>query len=206
MGVLKDVQINSLNQAIPPMIYQYKENAYPEYLVFRIMKGKEQDILPVIEYEWRKIAGDDPFNTFSVTDRFNEMYGSEERFSKIIGIFCLISILLSCFGILAYIAYNIKRKTKEIGIRKVYGARTREVITLFYKEIAIWFVLSSFIAFPLAYYIMSKWLENFAYRTTLSWWIFVLSVISSFGIAIITTILQTWKTARRNPVETLQYE
>jgi len=206
IGVLKDVHINSLNQAIPPMIYRYKENAYPEYLVFRIMKGKEQEILPVIEYEWRKIAGDDPFKTFSVTDRFNEMYGSEERFSKIIGIFCLIAILLSCFGILAYIAYNIKRKTKEIGIRKVHGARTREVITLFYKEIAIWLVLSSFIAFPLAYYIMSKWLENFAYRTTLSWWIFVLSAILSFGIAIITTILQTWKTARRNPVETLQYE
>jgi putative ABC transport system permease protein len=118
----------------------------------------------------------------------------------------MIAILLSCFGIFAHVAYNIKRKTKEIGIRKVFGAKTGEVISLLYYEFAVMVVLASFIAIPFAYAIMSKWLENFAYRTTLSWWIFVLSAISSFGIAIITSILQTWRTARRNPVESLRYE
>lgn len=206
IGVLKNVHVNALRRAIPPMIYRYKENAYPEYMVFRITEGKEHVANRLIKSEWQKIAGEKPYRIFSVADHFREMYGTEERLSKIIGFFCLIAILLACFGILAHVTYDIRRRTKEIAVRKVFGAKTREVITLFYSEILRWFILSSVIAFPVSYFIMNRWLDNFAYRTSLSWWIFLLAIIASFGIAVVITIVQTWQTADRNPVETLKYE
>jgi len=206
IGVFKDVHVSSLSQAIPPMIYRYKENSYPDYMVFRINDEKKQVALALIQNEWQKIAGEEPCKTFSVADSFRGMYGGEERLSTITGAFCLIAILLSCFGILAHVTYSIQRRTKEISIRKVFGAKTIQVITLLYTEIVHWCVVSFFIAFPVSYFIMSKWLENFAYKTIFSWWVFVLSFILTFGIAFLITILQTWRTARRNPVETLHYE
>lgn len=206
IGVLKDVHLNALTEAIPPMIYRYKQNAYPEYMVFRINKGQVQEALVLIESEWQKFAGDEPCNTISVADNFRKMYDSEERISKIIGFFCVIAILLSCFGILSHVTYSIQRRIKEIGIRKVHGAKISGVITLLYTEIVKWFIISSMIAIPVSYFIMNRWLDNFAYKIALNWWIFASSLILLFGIAILVTIIQTWGIARRNPVEALRYE
>ena len=206
IGVLRDVHVNSLTKAIPPMIYRYKENAYPEYMVFRINKGQEQEAFDLIKSEWQNFAGEEPCNTVSLVDNFRKMYGSEERISKIIGFFCLIAILLSSFGILSHVTYSIQRRIKEIGIRKVHGAKISGVITLLYTEIVKWFIVSSMIAIPASYFIMNRWLNNFAYKTALNWWIFASSLILLFGIAFMVTIIQTWGIARRNPVETLRYE
>ncbi len=206
IGVFKDIHINSLAQAIPPMIYRYKKNAYPEYMVFRIESGREATALPLIKNEWEKVSDGKPFESFTVADKFDAMYGNEERLSKIIGAFCLVAVLLSCFGLFAHIAFSVQRRTKEIGIRKVNGAKISEVLTIlnadFIKEVIIAFAFAT----PVAWVAMNKWLENFAYKTTLSWWIFALAGALALGVALLTVSWQSWRAATRNPVEALRYE
>jgi putative ABC transport system permease protein len=206
IGVFKDMNISSLAQNIPPMIYRYKENAYPQYMAFRAKAGQEDKAISLIKSEWGKISDDKPFSTFSVADRFNFMYRDEECLSKIIGAFCLIAVMLSCFGLLAYVALYISQRTKEIGIRKVNGASVSEVISMLNKDFVKWVFIAFIIATPIAYYVMHKWLENFAYKAELSWWIFAISGVLALGIALLTVSWQSWKAAIRNPVEALRYE
>ena len=206
IGVFKDVNINSLAQRIPPMIYCYKGYSYPRYMAFRINPGKENLARSLIKREWGKIAGDEPVTVFSVTDRFNSMYGNEERLSKIIAAFCLVAVVLSCFGLLSHIALSVTYRTKEIGIRKLNGARISEVMTMLNKDFVKWVAIAFVIATPIAYYAMQKWLENFAYKTTLNWWIFALAGLLALGIALLTVSWQSWRAATRNPVEALRYE
>jgi putative ABC transport system permease protein len=134
------------------------------------------------------------------------MYRNEERLSKIIGAFCLIAVMLSCLGLLAYVALSVSQRTKEIGIRKVNGARISEVMSLLNKDFVKWVAIAFVIAVPIAYYAMNKWLENFAYKTELSWWIFALAGLLALGIALLTVSFQSWRAATRNPVEALRYE
>ncbi len=206
IGVLKDIHINSLNQAIPPMIYRYKKNAYPQYMVFRIQNGHEKEALLQIKEQWEKLSGGKPFEPFSVEEKFKAMYGNEEKLSKIIGAFCLVAVLLSCFGLLAYTTLLTQQRTKEIGIRKVNGAKTGEILAMLNKDFVKWVAIAFMVACPIAYYAMNKWLENFAYKTTLSWWVFALAGLLAFGIAMLTISFQSYKAATRNPIESLRYE
>ncbi|MCG6188035.1 ABC transporter permease [Maribellus maritimus] len=206
IGVLKDININSLAQAIPPMIYRYKKNAYPEYMVFRVKPGYEAKALPIIKSEWGEISGGKPFELFTVADKFDAMYGGEERLSKIIAAFCLVAVLLSCFGLFSHIAFSVQRRTKEVGIRKVNGASISEVLALLNIDFVKWVIIAFIIATPIAYYAMNKWLENFAFKTSLSWWIFALAGLLALGIALLTVSWQSWRAATRNPVEALRYE
>ena len=130
IGVFKDINVGSLSQSIPPMIYRYKENSYPQYVVFRVEVGREEDAAQTINEEWNKIFDEARFEWFTVAERFDLMYGNEERISKIIGAFSLIAVLLSCFGLLASISFSIVRRTKEIGIRKVNGAGITELLSI----------------------------------------------------------------------------
>jgi putative ABC transport system permease protein len=206
IGVFKDMNINSLAQNIAPMIYRYKENSYPQYIAFRVKEGQNSQAMALIKSEWKKISDGKPFSAFSVADRFNSMYENEERLSKIIGAFCLIAVVLSCFGLLAYVAMSVSQRTKEIGIRKVNGARISEVMTMLNRDFVKWVAIAFVIATPIAYYTMNKWLENFAYKTSLSWWIFALAGLLALGIALLTVSWQSWKAATRNPVEALRNE
>lgn len=206
IGVFKDVNINSLAQNIPPMIYWYKDYFYPQYMAFRVKAGQEDKAMALIKSEWGKISEGKPFNTLAVAERFKTMYGEEERISKIIGAFCLIAVVLSCFGLLANIALSVSHRTKEIGIRKVNGATVTEILTLLNTGFVKWVAVAFVIAAPIAYYTMHRWLENFAYKTELSWWIFALAGLLALGIALLTVSWQSWKAATRNPVEALRYE
>lgn len=206
IGVLKDVHVNSLNQSIPPMIYLYKRNAYPQYMSLRVQLGKEKEAMAIIGKEWEKLSEGKPLDSFVVAERFQQMYGSEERLSKIIGAFCLIAVFLSCFGLLAYTASMAQNRTKEIGIRKVNGAKVSEILTMLNKDFIKWIAIAFVVACPISYYAINKWLENFAYKTTLSWWIFALAGVLALGIALLTVSWQSLRAATRNPVEALRYE
>jgi putative ABC transport system permease protein len=134
------------------------------------------------------------------------MYGPEERFAKTIGLFALLAIVISCMGIFGLAIFSSERKSKEIGIRKVNGARISEVMLMlnsdFIKLVAVAFVIAT----PAAWYIMHKWLADFAYKTELSWWIFAVSGLLAMSIALLAVSWQSWKAATRNPVEALRYE
>jgi putative ABC transport system permease protein len=109
-------------------------------------------------------------------------------------------------GIFAMSLYYIQQKIKEIGVRKVNGAKVSEVVVMLNKDFLIWVAIAFIIATPIAYYAMNKWLESFAYKTSLSWWIFALAGLLALGIALLTVSWQSWKAATRNPVEALRYE
>jgi putative ABC transport system permease protein len=114
--------------------------------------------------------------------------------------------MISILGILGMTIFSIERRTKEIGIRKVAGATNPEILILLNREFFIWVVVAFLIASPIAFYIMNNWLQNFVYKTQLSWWIFALAGIIAFGIALLTVNLQSWRAANRNPVDVLRYE
>jgi len=141
-----------------------------------------------------------------MSDEVAALYQKEKQFGVICGVFSFVILLITCTGLFAMSLRDARQRTKEIGIRKVNGARTSEVLLLLNKEFLIWVAISFGIACPIAWYAMSKWLESFAYKTPLSWWIFALAGMLALGIALLTVSWQSWKAATRNPVESLRYE
>jgi len=136
----------------------------------------------------------------------NEEYKEELHLKNITIAFSILAILISVLGILGMTVFSIDRKIKEIGIRKVNGATVSEILAMLNKDFVKWVAIAFVIATPIAYYAMHKWLENFAYKTELSWWIFALAGLLALGIALLTVSWQSWKAATRNPVEALRYE
>ena len=134
------------------------------------------------------------------------MHRENSNYAKLIGSCCFISLFLSMIGLFAVSFNNSRRRVKEIGIRKVNGAQTSEVITLLNQDFIKWVIIAFVIACPLAYYTMNNWLKNYAYKTELSWYIFALAGLLAMGIALLTVSWQSWKAATRNPVEALRYE
>jgi len=134
------------------------------------------------------------------------MYESESKLTASLNVFAGIAILIACMGLLALTILAMQNRTKEIGIRKVNGAKVSEILAMLNKEFIKWVVIAFVIATPIAYYAMHKWLESFAYKTNLSWWIFALAGLLALGIALLTVSWQSWRAATRNPVEALRYE
>jgi putative ABC transport system permease protein len=118
----------------------------------------------------------------------------------------LLALFIAGIGLFGLSAFTIERRTKEIGIRKVNGARTTEIMVLLNRDITKWVIIALVVACPVAWFAMNKWLQNFAYRTEIKWWIFVLAGLIALVIALMTVSLQSWRAASRNPVETLRYE
>jgi putative ABC transport system permease protein len=147
-----------------------------------------------------------PFNYSFLNDKINQAYVKESQTLKLITWFLVFGIILFSLGMLSLALILINKRTKEIGIRKVNGAKITEILTLPNKDFVIWAVIAFILATPITYYSMSKWLENFAYKTTLSWWLFALAGLIALGIALLTVSWQTFRAARRNPVEALRYE
>ncbi len=207
VGILKDINFRSLQSRIEPVVYRYAgENWLAGYLTVRIVHSRLASAIKFVNSSWEKSAPGVPFQYFFIKDKYLEGYKAEERLAKIVGTFALLAIFLSCLGLVAMTAYLSIRRTKEIGIRKIHGSKTISVMLMlstgFVKITAIAYV----IACPIAWYIMHKWLQSFAYQTVLSWWIFGLAGIISLLIVQITVSWQSWRAATRNPVEALRYE
>ncbi len=162
--------------------------------------------MKVIENLWKKIFGNEPFS-FSFYDQyFDSLYKKEERQSKALTLFVIIAFIITCMGLLSQVLQNTQNRIKEIGIRKINGATIKEVMLLLNKEFVWTVVIAFIIATPIAYYVMTKWLESFAYKTVLSWWIFALAGVAALLIALLTVSWQSYRAASRNPVEALRYE
>jgi putative ABC transport system permease protein len=207
IGVLKDINIRSLQTQIEPVVYRYTgANWLAGYVTLRINQSNYPQTIKFIRETWEELAPGIPFQYFFIKDKYIERYNDEERLANIVGTFTIIAVFLSCLGLFALIAWLSIQRTKEIGIRKINGAGIIEVMYMlsidYIKLVAISFV----IACPIAWFIMYKWLQNFAYKTDLSWWIFALSGIIALAIAIVTVSLLTWRAATKNPVEALRYE
>ena len=147
-----------------------------------------------------------PFEYFFLDDYFNRQYANEQRFGKLFMTFAILAIIIACVGLFGLSAYTVSRQVKEIGIRKVLGASVSNIVMLLSKDFVKLVLLAIIIASPVAWWVMSKWLQDFAYRVNLSWWIFVIAGVAALLIAMITVSFQAIRAAITNPVKSLRTE
>ncbi|WP_321280149.1 FtsX-like permease family protein [Marinifilum fragile] len=207
IGVVDDFNYNSAHQQIGDYIFYINES--PSNARFTHIKIASGDIRPAMDYiqsEWDKHYPDQKMEYFFMNDKITQQYKSENILRKILLSFSILAVVIGIIGISALSYFTSEQRTKEIGIRKTNGAKTYEIIRMLNKDFLKWVTIAFVLAFPIACYAMNKWLENFAYRTEMSWWVFALSGVMVMGIALITVSWQSWRAARRNPVESLRYE
>lgn len=207
LGIVDDFHFKSLHEKVgPAIIKQLGNNENPWSILVKISGVNMVETVDRIKKKQASFTGGLPAESGFIDSGVEQWYASEVKRSKLIGAFTLLSIIISSMGIFAMSLYYIQQKIKEIGIRKVNGAKVSEVVHLLNKDFLVWVMVSFIIASPIAYYVMNKWLENFAYKTTLSWWMFALAGFMALGIAMLTISWQSWRAASRNPVESLKYE
>ncbi len=207
VGIVKDFNFGALRYSIEPYVFVFVTNKNHLFNLSIKLNGKNTaEALAFIQKTYKNLDIDKPFQYQFLDEHMNMQYSTENRQAKIITIFGLISLIISLLGILGLSIFATERRTKEIGIRKINGATISEILTMLNKSFVKWIIIAFVIATPIAYYAMTKWLENFAYKTALSWWIFALAGLSALLIALLTVSWQSWRAASRNPVEALRYE
>jgi putative ABC transport system permease protein len=182
---------------------------YPNYyrrVLMRISPDNVTNTMSHIESVWKKFAPDYPFEYHFLDEQFDYAYRAEQRAGTLFGYFVILAILLSCLGLFGLASFSTEQKTKEIGVRKVLGASVPAIIVLLSKEFTKWVLLANLIAWPIGYFVMKKWLENFAYRTNIGIEIFVGAALIALAIAMLTVSYQSIKAAIANPIKALRYE
>ncbi len=206
IGIVNNFNVESLHSAMTPLALLYEPDKKFNTLSLRLSPGNIGQHMDQLRNTWKSFLPDDPMEFTFYDSQFQAMYEKEDKLAKSISFFSLIAIVLTSMGILGQIFLISMNRTKEIGVRKVNGAKVSEILVLLNKDFMIWVLVAFIVATPIAYYAMNKWLENFAYKTDLSWWIFALAGLTALGIALLTVSWQSWKAATRNPVEALRYE
>ena len=205
VGVVKDFNYKSLHNRIEPLAIVYLPRQ-GQYVNLKISENELSGTLEKIEAVWDELAPGFPFSYHFLDQSFEKLYKKDVQMAKAISLFSLITIAIAVLGILGLSMFLAENRTKEIGIRRVNGAKISEILIMLNKDLIKWVALAYVIATPIAYYAMNKWLENFAYKTTISWWIFALGGVLALGVALLSVSWQSWKAATRNPVEALRYE
>ncbi|HPF52546.1 MAG TPA: ABC transporter permease [Draconibacterium sp.] len=176
------------------------------YLSVKARPGASLQVVELLKDKWNTVQPESALSFFFADDKLNEQYKEYEKVNQIIAWFSVVAIALSCIGLFALSSFAISRRIKEIGVRKVNGAKIGEVVTLLNRDFLRWVAISFVIAVPLSWYALHRWLEGFALKTNINWWIFALAGVLALGIALLTVSWQSWKAATRNPVEALRYE
>ena len=205
VGVVKDFNYLSMHSRIEPLII-VNQLWGAQNLLIKLNRKPDQVLLGELENIWKKINPQSPVNFQPLNNSLERMYQADKRFRNLLFAGSLIALILTSIGLLGVILMHVQHRIKEIGIRKVNGAKVTEILTMLNKDFIKWVIIAFVIATPIAWFIMNKWLENFAYKTSLSWWIFALAGILAMGVALLTVSWQSWKAATRNPVEALRYE
>jgi putative ABC transport system permease protein len=205
VGIVKDFNYKSLHNKIEPLVIIYLPR-HGQFVNLKISGNNISATLEKVSSVWNELAPGFPFTYHFLNDDFDKLYKKDDQMAKAVTLFSLIAISIAALGILGLSIYMGESRIKEIGIRKINGARISEVMTMFNIDLFKWIAIAFLIATPIAWFITNKWLENFAYKTTLSWWIFILAGLLALGIALLTVSWQSWRAATRNPVESLRYE
>ena len=205
VGVTKDFHFKPLYEKIGPLVMHLNGNP-PKYLSLKLKTEKLNAVMDFIKKKFYSVFQDRPFDYFFFDESFDKMYRKEEKFASIIEVFSVLSIFVGCLGLFGLVSFAAESRTKEVGIRKVLGAEMKNIFYLLTKEFAALILIANIVAIPIAYYTLSKWLDDFAYKTEMTWWIFILSVVISCVLAAVTVSYQVIKAATANPVEALRYE
>jgi len=203
IGVVKDFHFKSLHYKIEPLIMQIGSS---NTFFIRMKYDKLTSIVESVKKTYDSFKPDIPLDFHFLDDDYDNLYRTERRLGKIIGYFSFLAIIISCLGLIGLSSFMTERRTKEIGIRKINGAKSFEIFFLLSKEYILWVLISIIIASPIAWFVMNKWLQNFAYRISIGWWIFALAGVIALLIALLTVSWQAYRAANKNPVEALRYE
>ncbi len=208
IGVVKDFHFASLHSAVAPIVFSLGSETTEGYLWMqvRITNGSPRETIHFLEGVWRKIAPGLPFQFEFMDEEIQRSYTAEDRFLKIFVAFASLSILLGGLGLFGLTAFIAKRRTKEIGIRKVIGASTMRLIRILSVDFMKLVLIANLIGWPVAYYFMDKWLQNFAYHTSISVWIFIMTGAAAILIAFLAILYHSLKVSWANPVKALKYE
>jgi len=205
IGIIKDFHYRGLNYEQTPLILFYT-NEYLNYVNIKILGSNTEGALAIVKSAWEEICPAFSFEYNFLDSTYDLQYKSERKFESLLFSFAILALFIASIGLFGLSVFSIERRTKEIGIRKVNGASTFEIMSKLNKDIIKWVLIAFVAANPVAWFSMNKWLQNFPYRTEISWWIFALAVIIALGIALLTVSWQSWRAATRNPVEALRYE
>ena len=204
IGVVKDFHFESLHQPIAPLVL-YLQPDY-RHVSLRLRPENIPQTMAYLKDRWSELRPNYPFDYFFIDENFDSLYRSEERLGQIFGVFSLLAVGIACLGLLGLASFSAERRIKEIGIRKVLGAAMPGLLLLLSRDFTRWVLAANLIAWPLAYLIMGRWLQNFAYRVGLRLTDFILAGVLAFAVALLTVSFQTVKAALGNPIDSLRYE
>jgi putative ABC transport system permease protein len=205
VGVLKNYHQESLKKAYEPLIFRY--NAAPGgYYSIKFNTSRVHESMASFEETWKSMFPGNPFISFFLDDHYEQQYQSDTQFGKVFGIFSALAIFIACLGLFGLSSLTAIQRTKEIGVRKVLGASVSSILTLVSRDYVKLMIIAIVIAVPLAWWIMNAWLQDFATRIELVWWIFAIPSLIVISIALLTVSIHTLKAARTNPTKSLRYE
>ena len=205
VGVVENFHFKSLHRVIEPCLLELDPDDF-DIISARIMPGNISRTINFIQQKWEEVFPEEQFEYRFLDNRIQLLYKSEERMRRIFLIFAVLSIFVACLGLFGLAAFTAEERTKEIGVRKVLGASAVNILWLLGKEFSRWVIVANVIAWPIAYFVMKKWLQNFAYQTNIGLWSFVLAALLALIIALFTVSYQSVKAALTNPVDCLRYE
>jgi len=205
IGIVQDFHFASLHEKIEPTVFHIWPQRYSCFAV-KMRVADISESMAFLRSTWSRMLPHQPFEFFFLDEEFNRQYEKDERVGRIVGYAATLAIFVACLGLLGLAAFSAEQRTKEIGVRKVLGATVAQVVNLLSKDLVKLVLISNLIAWPPAYYGMNNWLQDFAYRTDLGWWVFALAGGIALIIALLTVSTQAIKAALANPVEALRYE
>ncbi len=206
IGVMDDFHYESLHRPVSPLLLHLSKDYYAGYVNIRIKEGKENDVFEFVNLTWKNLAPETSLQYFFFNDQFDKMYKKEIETRRLMNVFAIIAILIAALGLFGLVAYLAEKRTKEIGVRKVLGSSVWEIIQLMTKDVTVLVILSYVIAAPFAYWWMNHWLTQFAFKTPVHLFIFIVALIIAMLVAWLTVIAIAVKAATRNPIESLRYE
>jgi len=205
IGVFDDVYYKSFHEKVEPMLIALRTDVYP-YTLIKVNGSDMMNTMDRIEKKWNEFMPGQAMEYVFIDENFENLYRAETRAGRLFGIFSVLAIFVACLGLLGLSTFTAEKRTKEIGIRKAHGASILVILRLLSREIIILISISSVIAWPVVYYFMHRWLQNFAYQTHINLWIFLFSSCLGLAIAISVVVYQSFRVARINPVDALKYE
>ncbi|MGI8583157.1 MAG: ABC transporter permease, partial [Chitinophagaceae bacterium] len=208
VGVIKDFHFQSLHQKITPLVIANaaKFGGVMNETAVRIKADNFASAVAAVETKWKQFVPQRPFHYSFLDKNLAEQYHAEQTTQSVFTVFSVLAIFIGCIGLLGLAAYSTQQRTREIGIRKVLGASIGNIVAMLSKDFLKLVVIAAIIAFPIAWYAMNTWLQDFAYRTSISWWVFLMAGLLSAIIALGTISFQAIKAALSNPVKSLRTE
>ncbi|MBN1271831.1 MAG: ABC transporter permease [Candidatus Aminicenantes bacterium] len=205
VGVMKNFHLQSPREAIEPRVFLI-DNSELNFVVVRLQAGNITAAVEDVKRIWQRVLPLYPFEFRFFDDDFERMYRSDERMGKILEVFTVMAFLIAGLGLFGLVSYAAEQRTKEIGIRKVLGASMTNIVTIMSKEFILWVITANLVAWPLGYLVMRKWLQGFAFRTGIAWWLFAAAGLGTLAVAFAAVGFQTIRAARTDPVKALKYE